>query len=347
MDLRFGIEHEVAFARPDGTFADFTNTSYSDFAAIVEALPDYPQDRRHLRIGDAGIRRKRWYIEGIERFDNTGKMVACIPKGIEIRTTIHNSIPEVFTELQQSLDSLTQAAQAQGFEPILTSFNPNQTEFIPHPPLNAYEQQRLQDSVEDRTEHLPMLTYGPDLNLSVVGASQAQVIDWGKKLTYYSPFIIPFSYSASTYGGKPWGGKSVRTFYRTGLRPAVLVYVEHPQALIRSDPPLTKLAQMPAEIGRIEFKAFDSCAIDRYPVLLALLQGLLRDQSLTGRATVPHRGLHQRSAQFGFDDLLIYNMAHEVLEAIARASDEDNEEYLQLLQRSIPATFRQRVGSTG
>jgi hypothetical protein len=337
MDFRFGIEHEVAFMRSSGRFADFTNTTYAEFAAIVATLPEYSDDVNCLRLGDAGIRRKRWYIEGIERFDQVGKVLDCIPKGIEIRTTIHSSIAAVIDELAQSLRQLTEAAAPFGFTPTITSHNPIQTEFIPQPPLNQYELNRLQSSPEERTEHLPMLTYGPDLNISVVGASAAQVVDWGRKLTYYSPFILPFSYGGkSIYAGQPWAGRSVRTFYRTGLRPAALVFVEQAQDLLISDPSLTKQAQIPAEVGRIEFKAFDSCDIDRYPALLALLKGLLLDQTLTGRATVPDRALHQRSAIYGFDDPLIDRIARDVLAAVVAVMHQDDEQYH--LQHLIPLT---------
>ncbi|QTR49279.1 hypothetical protein [Candidatus Thiothrix anitrata] len=78
--FRFGIEHEVAFYRADGKFADFTNTRFEDFQQIVDRLPEYPSDAEHLRSGDAGIRRKRWYIEGYERFNEDGTLRTCIPK---------------------------------------------------------------------------------------------------------------------------------------------------------------------------------------------------------------------------------------------------------------------------
>jgi hypothetical protein len=316
MKFRFGIEHEVAFLRSNGTFADFTNTTYADFAQIIEALPEYPQDGEHLRQGDAGIRRKRWYIEGIERFDQSGKLLSCVPKGIEIRTTIHDSITATIAELKASFSQLQLIAQRFGFHPILTSFNPHQTEFRPDPPLNQYEVDRLTASPEDQTEHLAMLTYGPDLNLSVVGSSSTDLIDWGRKLTYYSPYILPFSYSGSPlYQGKPWPGHSVRTFYRTGLRPAVLVFVANPADLISSAPSLTKPAQMAAEVGRLEFKAFDSCGLEHYASLLALLKGLILDRSLPDRATIPDITLHQHSARWGRDDATINQRAHQLLEA--------------------------------
>ena len=324
MKFQFGIEHEVAFTRSDLSFADFSNTEYEDFAAIIERLPEYEDDRKSLRFGDLGIRRKRWYIEGIERFDEQGTMIKCIPKGIEIRTTLHHSIHAAITELNTSFEQLKECADRSGFTPIYTSFNPHRTAFIPVPPLNAFENRRLNASPEDRTEHLPMLTYGPDLNISVIGASSEQSIDWAKKLTYYSPYLVPFSYAGVNlncnqpilYNNDPWPGQSVRTFYRTGLRPATLVFLDDPTALISSDPSLTKLTTHPSEVGRIEFKAFDSCGdFDRYGSLFALLKGLLIDQTLLGRAVVPHKLLHQKSAQLGWTDDRILKQSQAILTA--------------------------------
>ena len=98
----FGIEHEVAFLNKEDTFVDFSCTAFDDFDQIIETLPLYPQDYPQLRIGDAGIKVKRWYIEGFERFRDSEKPIDCMPKGIEIRTTIHSNIQNTLSELTQS-----------------------------------------------------------------------------------------------------------------------------------------------------------------------------------------------------------------------------------------------------
>ena len=59
---------------------------------------------------------------------------------------------------------------------------------------------------------IPMMTQGPDLNLSWSGATAAECIDAGKKMTYYSPYIIPFTSSSPFVNGGLWGGQSYRTF---------------------------------------------------------------------------------------------------------------------------------------
>ena len=169
-----------------------------------------------------------------------------------------------------------------------------------------------------------MLTYGPDLSLSVKGLTTEQVIDVGKKLTYYSPFIVPFSFSSPFYGGNVWNGLSVRTFVRTGARPAAMVFIDEPEKLLKSSPSLTKKARLPAEVGRIEFKAFDSCDdFSLYGGLLALLKGLAIDPSLPGKAVVPDAAMHQVSAQEGFENNQVFLKAKEIVDAVKIALDSD------------------------
>ncbi len=322
----FGIEHEVAFLNIEGKFADFSRTEFADFAQIIAQLPLYPNDYSQLRVGDAGIKEKRWYIEGFERFADDEKVIECLPKGIEIRTTIHSDIESTITELSESFHLLCEVASTFGFSPVLISFNPYETVFEPQPPLNDYELKLRQVSPEDQTAGIAMLTYGPDLNISLAGLSSEQVIDIGSKLTYYSPYIVPFSYSSPFYQGALWQGLSVRTFIRTGKRPAARVFVQQPEQLINSVPSLTKTARIPAEVGRIEFKAFDSCDdFYIYASLLALLKGLVLDESLLGRAIIPDAACHQISAQFGFDNEDIFNNATKVLQAakVALGADQD------------------------
>ena len=171
-----------------------------------------------------------------------------------------------------------------------------------------------------------MLTYGPDLNISMLSLTSDRVIDIGKKLTFYSPYIIPFSYSSPFYQGRVWEGFSVRTFVRTGKRPAAMVFMEKKEQLIKSFPSLTKIARIPAEIGRIEFKAFDSCGdFSLYAGLLALLKGLILDESLPGRAIVPDAEKHQLSARQGFDNEEIFTNATHVLQAVENVLQNDSD----------------------
>lgn len=223
--------------------------------------------------------------------------------------------------MTESFRLLREVAADYGFSPVLASFNPYKTIFEPNPPLNDYEIQQLQSYPDEHTANIYMVTYGPDLNISIADLSVEKLIDVGRKLTYYSPYIVPFSYSAPFYNGNLWDGLSVRTFVRTGKRPATLVFVEKAEQLITSVPSLTKVARIPAEVGRIEFKAFDSCDdFSLYAALLALLKGLVLDETLTGRATIPDAELHQVSAKQGFSNAEIFDNANKILKVAAAAS---------------------------
>lgn len=340
----FGIEHEVAFLRPDGAFADFGNTSFAELDQMIAQLPLYPGDYPGLYVGDAGIRKKRWYIEGVERFGEDGALIGFDAKGIEIRTTAHRSIAGAVAELAASVAQLSAVVATAGFSLITVAFHPYRTSYSYDPPLNAYERQLAADEPEYQTEHLPMVTFGPDLNFSCPAWSPAEVIDLGRKLTYYSPAIIPFSFNAPIYGGRPWPGYSVRTAIRTGARPAARVYLADDADLIASTPILTKRARNAQEVGRIEFKACDSCAdFQLYAGLLALLKGLALDQSLAGRATTPDAPAHQRAAHGGLADDEIAAQCALVLAAATAALGSDPDAVLlapladALARRSCPA----------
>ncbi|MBD2533493.1 glutamate--cysteine ligase [Nostoc flagelliforme FACHB-838] len=320
----FGIEHEVAFLNKEGKFAAFSHTKFADLNQIIEKLPTYPSDYPQLRVGDAGIKMKRWYIEGFERFADSDEVIDCHVKGIEIRTTIHSNIQGAITELSESFKLLREVAANFGLSPVLVSFNPYNPAFEPQPPLNHYEIKQLEAYPDEQTANIHMVSYGPDLNISVVDLPTEDVIDIGKKLTYYSPYIVPFSYSSPFYNGGLWDGLSVRTFIRTGKRPAALVFIEKKEQLINSTPSLTKIARIPAEVGRIEFKACDSCDdFLIYAALLTLLKGLVLDKTLLGRATIPDAALHQLSAKEAFDNEDIFGNATKILQAAEVALEDD------------------------
>ena len=365
----FGIEHEVAFLNDQGKFADFHNTKFADFQQIVDKLPIYPTDYLQLRVGDAGIKKKRWYIEGFERFSDSEEVIDCIAKGIEIRTTIHPTIQGAIDELTASFILLSDVAANFGFSPVLASFNPYTCVFKPQPPLNDFEIRQLQAYPDEQTAHIYMVSYGPDLNISMANLSTERLIDIGKKLTYYSPYIIPFSYSSPFYNGGLWEGLSVRTFIRTGKRSATLVFLETAEELIKSVPSLTKIARIPSEVGRIEFKACDSC--DNFAIyagLLSLLKGLILDETLPGRAIIPDADLHQISAKLGFENEDIFAISQQLLQVaeIALQDDPDLEfltplkvilsekktkshELIKLFQNSgsIESTLKQTYGNFG
>ncbi len=329
-DFRFGIEHEFAVAR-EGRFCDPATTPFADLQAVVDELPLHPEDYPGLRVGDLGVKRKRWYIEGFERFDPHGRYLRTEPKGFEIRTPICASLDEAIATLQADTARWQQVAERHGFRPLRTALNPSRSEYVPEPPLNEWELANRR-SPEERTAHIPMVTFGPDLNLSHPALTTAETIDIGQRLTAASPFIVPFSFSSPFADGGAWGGLSRRTHLRTGPRPAVLVHVGSDDDVIPSSPTLTDRARLPAEVGRIEFKAFD-CVSDPelYRALGTLLLGLALDTTPAARAVVPDAGLHRRAALAGFEDAAIADGAAAALRAARAALPAEMAAHLELL----------------
>lgn len=335
----FGIEHEVAFLNKESVFADFTNTQFADFQQIIDLLPDNKHNTSMLNKDTFGIKKKSFYVEGMERLDENKQLTKFIAKGIEIRTFVHTDIQACINELSENFDLLCEAAKKQGFTPFPTSFHPYLSSFENNPPLNEYEKTYYRLHLARNFPFIYMLSFGPDLNISVPTWSKEQTLDFGKKLIFYSPYIVPFSFSPCLYEGKLWKGKSIRTFFRNGDRQAVRIYVENAEQMLAVNPNPIKIAQQSSEIGRIEFKTFDSCRdFSRYAYLFVLLKGLALDTSLKGRAIVPSKYLHKVAAKQGFDSKRIFSMSEKVLSAAEKALD--NAEDIALLKPLKAALLR-------
>jgi len=320
--FRYGIEHELAILRGRDVpaFADFTDLRFVELQAAVDALPEDPADYPDLRVGDQGIKRKRWYVEGYERFDDAGELVRCDPKGLEVRTRIHDSVEAAVAALGADVDLLTAELGPRGLATCAIGFNPLRSEYVIDPPLGEWERAHRIGSPEERTAHLHMVTYGPDLNLSADGLDALDLIDTARKLTHYSPWLVPLSFSSPFRDGAPWGGLSARTHLRTGARPAALAFLGPDAAQIASDPSLTQLARLPAEIGRLEFKAFDAIGdLTLYGELLSLLTGLVLDQTLPGRRTTPDAAAHRHVATVGLADDAVHRETGALLAAAEAA----------------------------
>ncbi|MEO5646436.1 MAG: glutamate--cysteine ligase [Candidatus Paceibacterota bacterium] len=329
--FKYGIEHEFPCIK-NGAFVDFSTATFESLNEVIDILPVYESDYATLRIGDLGIKKKRWYIEGFERFSKTGEYLYTAIKGFEIRTPVASSIDEAVTTLQDSFSLWKKEAKKYGYISATTAFNPFRTAFIPEPVLNEWEI-AARHSPEEQTAFMHMLTYGPDVSFSHPDLTTEQIIAIGKKLTYYSPFIVPFSFSSPFFNNALWEGLSYRTYYRTGKRPACMVFVKHDEELLKTVPTLTEKARLPSEVGRIEFKAFDTIEdVTLYGSLLALVVGIAMDETLPGSASTPDEKMHKQSALRGFADESIYQEALRVFEAAIAVVPLELKEKIEVLR---------------
>jgi hypothetical protein len=346
--MKFGIEAEYALIRPDGRFADFTNTNFAEVRRLTDPLPDY----RHpeLRVGDAGIRVKNWYVEGDERFDRSGRSTGLAIKGIEVRTPVFAAMDESVASLRELRAMLAAELGARGWSLAAIGFNPCTASY--EPDYGPWERDFHASHVGNGLPQISTLSYGPDFNFSRCGDSPEAVLESVGRLTYYSPFIVPFSFSSPFVGGTLWEGLSYRTYRRTGPRPAALAHLAGGH-----DHPLAKEADPLSQHLRVEFKAFDMVGDDRLLAeLFHLVVGIsLADaRHLPGTAILPDRQLHRKIASWGFDEDEVREEAARIV-AVARDAlrARGSGECFPLLEemlatRRTPAhAMRERFGSTG
>lgn len=300
--MRFGIEAEFALVDPAAGLLDFDTLAWSRVAGIIDRLDaSTPQ---LLTRGDLGIKAGRWYVEGDERFDAAGTFVRCVPKGLETRTAPTVGIEAAVRLLAAQTHDLAAAAAGDGLGLGATGWNPYSRGYRPAPAYNSWELAMRREHPAFAAPDAYMMSYGPDLNLSHPVWDDATAIVVARRLTAVSPAIVPFSFSSPFARGSPAQALSVRTAVRTGRRPAARVFVGAASVPDRQpDPPLIHRARIPAERGRIEFKAFDAL-IDPalYPALLALVAGIAVSGVGGAGAAVPDPRRHAAVAAHAFDD---------------------------------------------
>jgi gamma-glutamyl:cysteine ligase YbdK (ATP-grasp superfamily) len=322
----FGIEFEYLLVDIDGPQAgrirDFTNLDFLELSALLADKPGLGDPE--LAAGDMGIRSGYWYLEGDERSHPDGSFSTLAVKGIEIRTPPRPSIEAALACLLDIETQLAERLSAHGLGLAIAALNPLHKRYDFNPPLNAFERQlRAEDHEFDGSE-IATLTFGPDINLSMPGWDVAQSLDAARKLNYYAPFIVPFSFNSPWYAGAPWHGWSRRTWMRCAHRPAVKLFVDRVEfpALARESI-LVRPARLPREIGRIEFKAFD--AIPSLALLSAcchLLTGLCLDETLPGRSEHADVDLYRIAAVQAFEEAEIAHGARRVLAAAQYALEQ-------------------------
>jgi hypothetical protein len=313
-EFRFGIEAEYGLMHPERGLLDFANADFAEFQQVVDRLPDHGDT--DLTRGDLAIKNTRWYVEGDERFDPDGTFLSCVPKGVETRTPIRVGIEAAAAALAEQTAALARAAADDGLLLVAIGHNPYRGPYRPDPPYLPYEVDLHHRQPEYAAPDVYMRTFGPDVNLSHPAWTAPQIVDIGRKLTYYAPDLVPFSANAPFARARRWPGYSARIHARAGKRPAARVFLAGP---VDGPAGLVRPARIPAEHGRVEFKAFDALPVlADYPPLLALVAGVaLAD--LPGRADEADPRRLRQAAIRAFDDGYARERAGRVLAAATAA----------------------------
>lgn len=331
--FKIGIEQEFVFLNEAGEYVDADNTTYSEFAEIVDQFPVFEGDDRHLDCKSLETYPKRCYVEGFERHDSSGTLVETLPKALEIRTTPHKTIGGAVTEFRASWNRLMGLAQGRGLIPALTSRHPfkNSLDFFEN--LGA-EESLVRSEARLKLARRAMFTHGLHVNVSLEGYSESRLQDLVAKVNYYTPSIIPWSYSSPFYLGELFEGLCSRNYYRASTRNMVDL----------NDRKGTHV---------IEFRGFDACGDHQLlDAVLRLFVGVLLDESLPGRSLQQDSNRLMQSSIMGFGDPSIGEECRQILLAVQRVSGDDPEPF-SLLESMLDSNvtyasrMKQRYSETG
>jgi hypothetical protein len=196
-------------------------------------------------------------------------------------------------------ERLQEALRRCGLEAVALSHHPLEDDFSGPQGKRPYD--RWQWCMQ------AMLTYGPDVNISLPAglAAKLETADLFPKVNYYAPALAAMSLASPIHRGKPWVingrlGKSVRTYRRSLSGQALRVH--------------------PGQGGRLEFKSFEmSPRLGDFHAYLLLWLTLLLDDGLAGRATNQSRVYDLGTvACEGLDVRHVRERAAEVLDSAAR-----------------------------
>lgn len=233
--------------------------------ATLEAIPVDDFQCESFKIEPPHRKPGPFIVEGYHLPDMQMNPIDLLPKGVEIRTPVRSSIEECLAALKVLHGRLQQALAGIGFQAVALSFHPTEVYF------SAPQNKRRHDYWQ--WAMAAMLTYGPDVNISLPEAlvRRLDVTDLNKKINYYAPALTALTLASPLRGGKLWRirgriGKSVRTYHRSVVAPAIEIH--------------------PDERFRLEFKPFEmTCSLADYRNYFLLWLALLLDESLKGRAS--------------------------------------------------------------
>jgi carboxylate-amine ligase len=299
--FHFGLESEYMLVEAD-TFRPLWHhdLSFERLSTMLESIPfdDLPPlDGLELELPHR--KQMPFAVEGYHVPDPDLKPLDLLPKGIEIRTPVCSSIGECLGCLTKLYDRLQASLADLNYRAVSISHHPIETHF--EGPQNKRRHDFWQWAME------AMVTYGPDVNVSLPTHLQARMDlnDLFAKVNYYAPALTALTLASPFHEGELWRirgrlGKSIRTYRRSVIAPALEVHME--------------------ERGRLEFKPFEATnRLDDLHAYFLLWLALLLDEELDGRATNESRiyDLGQ-VAQWGVEAETVRSRASEVLRRAPR-----------------------------
>jgi carboxylate-amine ligase len=346
--FRFGLEAEFMLIE-SGSCRPLWHPQlrFDALNSLLESIDVDTGDHEGLDVRPPHRKPMPFVVEGYQVPGPNLRPTDLLPKGVEIRTPVRDSIEDCLASFKRLHARLEQAFEQCGYRTAALSFHPTQDHF--EGPQNKKRYDHWQWAME------AMTTYGPDVNVTVPSelAARLDLHELHGKVNYYAPALTALSLASPLYCGDLWRirgriGKSVRTHHRSTIAPAISIH--------------------PKENLRLEFKPFEmSRSLSDYHCYFLLWLTLIVDEKLQGRATEQTRIYDMgQIAQSGLDAETVRARAHEVLTRAPEALEPwgfdcaplrgfverlqtgrlPADEIIELFERekSIPGVLRGRVG---
>jgi Glutamate-cysteine ligase family 2(GCS2) len=265
--FRFGLEAEYLLADAE-TFRPLwhRDLTFAELDALLASIPvdDLPPVDGLLPLPPHRTRMP-YVVEGYHLPDPYTDDARMIPKGVEIRTPVCGSIEEAVAVLGELHGRLQRALADRGQCAVALSHHPLEDHFEGPQGGRRFDTWRWAQEA--------MLTYGPDVNISLPPrqAARLDVADLAAKVNSYAPALTALSLASPLHRGGPWMirgrvGKSLRTHRRSVVGQALELH--------------------PEQSGRLEFKSFEMThRLGDFHGYLLLWLALLLDEGLKGRAS--------------------------------------------------------------
>lgn len=265
--FRFGLESEYLLATSNEYRALWhRDLSFEQLNSIFEniSLAGIPSCEG-LDMEPPQKKLMPFVVEGYHLPDMDFNARELLPKGVEIRTPVCNSVAQALEIHAVLYGRLNAALKSQQMEMICLSHHPYESKFTG--PQNKRRHDYWQWAME------VMTTYGPDINVGVPEelVQNLSMEDFQEKINYYGPALAALSVASPFCNGVPWEyaegkfGKSYRMHKRSYIAPLIEIH--------------------PDENNRFEFKVFDmpNSRIEIEAQILSFLL-LLINPKLVGRA---------------------------------------------------------------
>jgi hypothetical protein len=236
-------------------------------------------------------------------------------------------------EFRGSYADVMRLAGCCGLSPVLTSRHPFKTSLEVFARIGE-EEHKVRTEAQLSLARRAMFTHGLHVNVSLSDFPLEKMHDLVEKVNYYTPSLVPWSYSSPFYKGQLFDGLCSRNYFRASSRSMV-------------DLNERRGAQV------LEFRGFDACGDARLlEAVVELFCGLLLDESLPGRSQVQDSERLKRSSKLGFADPSLREEGRLILRA-AHAALNNKSRSLDLLDTmlaendSYAARMKSRFAETG